>query len=106
MCGETKSENCTYFTPPTTVTAGTCSLKICPCNNNICQLRLDFNQFVITGPSTSTVTVGEALFNNLVPDNGRQVTLNGQCLTDTFSVTNPSGSAPPIICGTNTGHHS
>jgi hypothetical protein len=29
-----------------------------------------------------------------------------QCLTDTFSVTNPSGLTPPSICGTNTGEHS
>ena len=28
-----------------------------------------------------------------------------QCLTDTFSVTNPGGPAPPVICGTNTGKH-
>ena len=30
-----------------------------------------------------------------------------QCLTDTFSVTNPGGGyAPPSICGRNTGEHS
>ena len=29
-----------------------------------------------------------------------------QCLTDTFSVTNPDGPNPPTICGTNTGEHS
>jgi hypothetical protein len=28
------------------------------------------------------------------------------CLTDTFSVTNPGGNAPPTICGINTGYHS
>ena len=27
-------------------------------------------------------------------------------MTDTFSVNNPGGSTPPIICGTNTGEHS
>ena len=26
--------------------------------------------------------------------------------TDSFSVTSPSGSSPPVICGTNTGEHS
>ncbi len=30
----------------------------------------------------------------------------GQCLTDTFVVTNPGGITPPTICGTNTGEHS
>jgi len=29
----------------------------------------------------------------------------GQCNTDSFSVTNPGGKAPPVICGTNTGEH-
>ena len=30
-----------------------------------------------------------------------------QCLTDTFSVTNPGGGyTPPSICGRNTGEHS
>ena len=30
----------------------------------------------------------------------------GQCLVDSFSVTNPSGPSPPTICGANTGEHS
>jgi hypothetical protein len=29
----------------------------------------------------------------------------GDCATDTLTVSNPGGSAPPIICGTNTGQH-
>ncbi len=29
----------------------------------------------------------------------------GRCLTDTFSVSGPDGSNPPIICGTNNGEH-
>ncbi len=32
-------------------------------------------------------------------------TTSTQCLTDTFSVTNPGGSAPPVICGENAGEH-
>ena len=31
---------------------------------------------------------------------------DGQCNTDTFSVTAPGNDAPPVICGTNTGEHS
>ena len=27
------------------------------------------------------------------------------CLTDTFSITGNGGSAPPVICGTNSGYH-
>jgi hypothetical protein len=104
-CGQTSSQNCTYFVAPTTINAGTCDLTICPASNNICQLRLDFQNFVITGPSTDTTVVGNANFNNLVNAGGRAVTATGQCQTDTFSVTNPGGTAPPLICGTNTGQH-
>jgi hypothetical protein len=34
------------------------------------------------------------------------VNVASRCLTDIFSVSNPSGSAPPSICGTNSGQHS
>ncbi len=64
--------------------------------------------FVISGPSTSTSSVLKTIFgvplSNL--NNGRSVALASECLTDTFVVTNPGGSNPPVICGTNTGQHS
>lgn len=71
------------------------------------QLRLDFNTFVITGPSTSSASVGRTQ-NGVIGTNNafQQVAAKGQCLTDTFMVTNPGGQTPPIICGTNTGDHS
>ena len=31
---------------------GACRAKICKCNDNICQLRLDFETFVLNGPNT------------------------------------------------------
>ena len=81
-------------------------MKICPCSNNICQLRLDFDTFVITGPSTLTDTVGKALMDQIQDGTtGEDVTNAGRCLTDIFSVTSAS-TAPPAICGTNTGQHS
>lgn len=61
---------------------------------------MDFDSFQITGPSTSTVDLGK-----LLPDSLKEVSTASQCLTDTFSVNNPGGSTPPIICGTNTGEH-
>ena len=72
------------------------------------QLRLDFNSFTITGPSSGTTTIGKTLNGNLVNSakTGKSVTASSQCLTDTFTVTNPGGSSPPTICGTNTGSHS
>ena len=36
-CGETSSENCTYF-ESSSPTAGTCKVDICPCSDNICQV--------------------------------------------------------------------
>ncbi len=38
-CGEMSSENCTYFdSSGGTVSAGACSLVICPCGQGICQV--------------------------------------------------------------------
>jgi len=66
---------------------------------------LDFNTFVIAGPSTSTYTVGfESGGSNTVAA-GAPYTLVTQCLTDTFSMTGVPGGTPPTICGTNTGYH-
>ena len=37
---------------------GTNLLSICRANSNICQIRLDFDTFVIHGPSTNTDDTG------------------------------------------------
>ncbi len=74
-------------------------------------MRLDFDTFTISGPSTNTISVSKKR------DNGGPVSQNaggddnpvtnyGQCLTDTFSVGNPNGPSPPSICGVNSGEHS
>ena len=125
------SENCTYFVSPATLPTTTgCSLQICPCGPHICQvvtikfkkctyihykynifpdilqLRLDFESFVITGPSTSTVTVGKALFGEISGSaNAVSVTSQGQCLTDIFTVASPGNHVPPELCGDLTGEH-
>ena len=72
------------------------------------QLRLDFVNFVISGPSTSTATTTKLVKNAGVvgADGTIPVTDFTRCLTDTFSVTNPDGPSPPSICGINTGEHS
>ena len=47
----------------------------------ISQMRLDFYQMAITGPSTSTVTVGTELGGVHVPTGkGKAYTLQTQCL--------------------------
>ena len=35
-----------------TVDAGECRLRVCQCSDNICQLRLDFDTFVLNQPDT------------------------------------------------------
>merc|ERR1719367_510544 len=104
-CGQQSSENNTYFESKGTE-SGSCTLKICPCNDNICQLRLDFETFVLTGPSTDATakcanTGGNCIGLIAKVDSAE----SGQCKTDLFSVSNPGGSAPPAICGTNTNEH-
>ena len=47
----------------------------------------------------------ETISTNLIV-NANAVTPSSQCLVDQFSVTNPGGDAPPIICGQNSGEHS
>ena len=50
-CGQQSSENCSYF-QSVGGEIGECRVKICPCREHICQLRLDFGSFAINGPST------------------------------------------------------
>jgi len=101
-CGGTSAENLTYFDSSTSVNTGACRAKICKINTNICQIRLDFSTFVITGPSTSSVSIGLMLAGEFNPG-GKAVADTTQCLTDTFSITNQV--SVPVICGTNTGYH-
>ncbi len=79
------------------------------------QLRLDFDNFMIAGPSMATATTllrkvnsGDATAKATNPLAASVVKLSafGQCLTDRFSVSNPDGPNPPTICGINSGEHS
>merc|ERR1711981_479035 len=102
-CGGQSSENCTYFDSSTTVVNGACEVNICKCSTNICQIRLDFSNFVISGPSTSSTSVGLLLNGNLIAAGGGPVAEATQCLTDTFTITNQENL--PVICGINSGYH-
>jgi len=107
-CGDTFAQNNTFFdgTGPdgtSSPTDGACAAKVCHCSNNICQMRLDFNTFVIAGPSTSTLSIGKVIEGELNAL-GDAACARGQCQTDTFSVVSPSVT-PPVICGTNSGEH-
>jgi len=94
-CGSTSSQNNTYFiisTFSTSTDADPCQYTICKSNSAVCKLRLDYDSMVLAPPYTTTTTA----------DDGIRV---GDCLYDTLTITNPGGSAPPIICGYNTGQH-
>ena len=103
-CGSSTTENCTYFEVTSASSlSGACSAKICKTNTDICQIRLDFTTFVITGPNTVTDSYNLMLNGDIVLDGGKKVAQTGMCLTDTFAISNQE--TVPIICGTNTGEH-
>jgi len=83
-CGTTATQNCTYIQnpsyPTTYSTSGNCIFTITPVSANICQLRLDFDNFDITDAST------------------------GEC-TDSLTIGGQSGLNPMDLCGTNTNMH-
>ena len=70
------------------------------------QIRIDFSTFVISGPNTLTVTSLYEVGGSVATGAGALINTATQCQTDTFSLTGPGGSVPPVICGTNTGEHS
>ena len=64
--------------------SGACTAQICKCSSDICQIRLDFNTFVISGPSTTTTSVAETIFGQYVTDGvGADVAEGKRCLTGT-----------------------
>jgi len=98
--GGSVSQNLTYFTSSGRSLGSACQLTICKCATDVCQLRLDFETFVMNNPVTvTTVTVG--------PSTAAAGTANslGNCDVDTFTITAPGAKSPPVICGTNTGQH-
>jgi len=111
-CGSTTSENLTAWTQPSTVSSGECGLTVCPIDDSICSIRLDFTNFVITGPSTRSYGEFRRLMghpNALLTDDMFAIsgssTTSG-CLTDIFYMKGASPSTtPPSLCGTSTGQH-
>ena len=66
---------------------------------------MDFDSFVITGPSTNTVSIGHYI-NGQVTDagdaDGLAYSLATNCRTDIFTV---GGTSVPSLCGTLSGQH-
>ena len=86
-CGAgTVSQNTSYFTSTSRALGGSCSLTICKCSTDVCQLRLDFETFALNNPVTvTTVTSGPA-----AAAAGSANSL-GACNVDQFTVTVPGG---------------
>merc|ERR1711997_943945 len=78
-CSTTVTQNCTYITNPTWATSyttsGSCAYTVTPLSTDICQLRLDFDNFDITE------------------------TTAGVC-TDSFTAAGPTSNNPNTVCGT------
>jgi len=84
-CGSSFSENCTYIQNPgwsgAYTTTATCSYTFKPKSANICQLRIDFDKFVLGIGTTGTCS-------------------------DSFTVTTPANTnATPNLCGKLTNQH-
>jgi len=96
-CGSTSRQNNSYAIVnsfSTSTDADPCKYTICKCSSDVCKLRIDYDTMVLAAPFSTSSTVADI--------DGIKT---GDCLYDTLQVTNPGGSTPPIICGTNTGHH-
>lgn len=87
-----------------------CDFKVCPMSKNICQLRLDFITFEIGQPETTAeLTAWGSAASSIGGPVGADYHLShpnrhGQCVQDSFAVSSP-GTAPPVICGENSGMH-
>merc|ERR1711874_360723 len=85
-CGGSTTTNNTYIAQSSTTSSASCSYTVCPASTDICQIRIDFEKFVMAGASTTTGT-------------------KGRCSDDSLAISNPSGPNPPLVCGTLTGQH-
>ncbi|XP_059096032.1 uncharacterized protein LOC131890653 [Tigriopus californicus] len=93
-CGSTIKENCTYVSNPnfpSAATPGMCEYTINRICDDLCQVRLDFDNFQTSSP----------------PGQGAAAMQFGDCSIsgDTFTATSPIGVSPPVVCGTLSGQH-
>merc|ERR1712241_642280 len=99
------SVNNTYINKAsgTTYSSGDHKYTICPCNDNICRIRFDFNTFTIASPNTGfgTIYLGSSITTYPL---GNAANI-GDCVTDTFFINSPFGRSTPTICGVNSGQH-
>jgi len=92
-----------YKASGTTYSSGDHKYTICPCSDNICRIRFDFNTFTIASPNTGFGTIYAASTIGTYPV-GNSANI-GDCVTDTFFINSPYGRSTPTICGVNSGQH-
>lgn len=90
-CGGSATRNCTYIEnvgyPTASTSATECSFTVTECQNEICQIRLDFIDATLQQPSTAGVCT------NTILD------ITSGTTGQTFV------TSPPNVCGTLTGQH-
>lgn len=97
--GQSSSQNNTHISLTSTIAAGNHKYTICPCNDNICRIKFDFNTFQLASPNTG---MGSVVGYGIAFASAQGV---GQCIIDQFQITSPSGRATPQICGFNGNQH-
>jgi len=86
----------------TNLEVGSNEYTICPCSDDICRIKFDFESFDIQGPTSQFYRVITAPSAARAGNYNNQV---GQCMIDTFQITSPSGRSSPLICGDNDNQH-
>merc|ERR1711976_20353 len=89
-CGGTVNENTTYienkgYPTKLSTVSDSCVYTVKACQDDICQVRLDFDEFILPVESTGQCSAAT---------NGAKLVADS-----------PTGRDPPSICGTNTGLH-
>ena len=107
-CGGTTAINNTYFTGSDSGTSP-CQFSVCKVSSDVCQIRLNFDTFEISQPSTAVLPTANTASlagqrTQCLEAQFRLVFVVEKRLRDFCSVTAP-GPAPPLICGSNKGHH-
>jgi len=104
--GGSSSVNNSYIqvTSTTNLDLGTNKYTICPCSDDICRIKFDFESFDIQGPSSGFNYVGGGTKSTVI-EQANFANDVGQCSIDSFQILSPSGRASPLICGDNDNQH-
>ena len=90
--------NNTYFTGTSDIVTSPCQLSVCRAGQNICQIRLDFEEFEIAGPLSTGELVNAATSSDTT-------TSNTNCEAAIFTASSHGKNSAMNICGNNRGHH-